>query len=99
MQVEQNIETHTCLLERIEHNTACQRNNQVTIHDFIHLNPPVFHSSTEPLDADDWFHDITHKLHSANVAAGDHVPLRHTILRVWLCLGRKTLKLCSLQAE
>ena len=45
----------------------------MSLNDFIKLYPPTFHPSVEPLDAVDWLHSITHKLHSAHVAEADKV--------------------------
>ncbi|XP_044386669.1 uncharacterized protein [Triticum aestivum] len=62
------------LLERIEQNTSLhQRNNLVSLSDFIKLHPPTFYHSVEPLNANDWLRSITHKLRSALVAEADKV--------------------------
>src|SRR4051812_15908157 len=45
----------------------------VTLNDFIHLRPPVFSYSTEPLAADDWLRSIERKLQAGHVADGDRV--------------------------
>src|SRR3954464_13079580 len=45
----------------------------VTLNDFIHLRPPVFSYSTEPLDADEWLRNIERKLQAGHVADGDRV--------------------------
>src|SRR4051812_35716863 len=45
----------------------------VTLHDFTRLNPMLFCYSVQPLDADDWLHDIPHELESANVDPVDYV--------------------------
>ena len=51
------------LLEHIERNTTHhQRNNLVSLNNFIKLYPPTFRHSVKPLDADDWLCNITHKL-------------------------------------
>ena len=74
LEAERNKRETNRLLERIEQNTGFrQRNDVVSIHDFIKMCPPKFHHSTEPLDADDWLRSITHKLHSARVAEADKV--------------------------
>src|SRR6266511_4336331 len=74
LEAERNKRETNRLLERIEQNTPChQRNDMVSINDFIKLYPPTFHHSVEPLDADHWLRSITHKLHSANVAEVDKV--------------------------
>ena len=36
-----------------------QQPTLVTLQDFMRLNPTIYHSSTQPLDADDWLRDIT----------------------------------------
>ena len=74
LEAERNKRETNRLLERIEQNTAChQRNDLVSINDFIKLYPPKFNHSVEPLDADDWLRSITHKLRSANIAEADKV--------------------------
>ena len=73
LEVEMNKRKTNHLLAWIEQNTAHQRNELVSITDFIGLNPPTFHHAIEPLDADDWLCSITHKLCSANIAEGDKV--------------------------
>jgi hypothetical protein len=50
-----------------------QQPNQVTLEDFMRLNPTVYLSSTQPLDADDWLRDITYELESAEVAPASYV--------------------------
>ena len=54
MDVERNRRDCHQLLETIVRNTAQQRNELVSLNDFIRLHPPVFNYSTEPLDVDDW---------------------------------------------
>src|SRR4051812_49552457 len=44
------------------------QNAVVNLHDFTRLNPTVFCNTVQPMDADDWLHDITHELDSAGVA-------------------------------
>ena len=74
LEAEGNKRETNCLLERIEQNTARhQRNDLVSINDFIKMYSPKFNHSVEPLDADDWLRSITHKLCSANVAKADKV--------------------------
>src|SRR3954470_19417768 len=62
MEVERNRRDSHHLLEIIAHNTTQQRNELVTLNDFIRLHPPVFSYSTEPLDTDDWLPSIERKL-------------------------------------
>jgi hypothetical protein len=74
LEAERNKRETNRLLAHIEENTSHQQRNElVSIHDFIKLFPPTFHHSVDPLDADDWLNSITHKLHSANVDEGDKV--------------------------
>ena len=73
LEMEKNKRESNHLLARIEENTSRQHKESASIYDFIGLKPPTFHHSIEPLDADDWLHSITHKLHSANVAESDKV--------------------------
>src|SRR3954464_6025677 len=73
LEAERNCRDQTRLLERIEQNTSRQQDSDVTIQDFILLNPPVFRCSSEPLDADDWLRSLERKLETAHVAPGDHV--------------------------
>ena len=74
LEAERNRRETNRLLERIEQNTSQhQRNNLVSLSDFIKLHPPTFHHSVEPLDADDWLRSITHKLRSTLVDEADKV--------------------------
>ena len=74
LEAERNKHETNRLLERIEQNTTHhQRNDLMSLNDFIKLYPPTFHHSVEPLDADDWLRSITHKLCSAHVAEADKV--------------------------
>ena len=74
LEAERNKRETNRLLERIEQNTARQqRNDLVSINDFVKLYPPKIKHSVEPLDADDWLRSITHKLRSALVAEADKV--------------------------
>src|SRR4051812_41264366 len=73
MEVERNrIDSHH-LMEVIARNTTQQRNELVSLNDFIRLHPPIFSYSTEPLDADDWLRIIERKLQAGHVANGDKV--------------------------
>src|SRR3954467_1702471 len=73
MEVERNRRDSHHLLEVISRNTTQQRNELVTLNDFIRLHPPIFSYSTEPLDADDWLRSIERKLQAGRVATGDKV--------------------------
>ena len=50
-----------------------QQPAQVTLQDFIRLNPTIYRSSTQPLDADDWLRHITYEMESADVAPARYV--------------------------
>ena len=73
MEVERNRRDSHNFLEVISRNTTQQRNELVSLNDFIRLHPPFFSYSTEPLDADDWLRSIEGKLHARHVAYGDRV--------------------------
>src|SRR4051812_22484016 len=73
MEVERNRKDSHHLLEVIARNTTQQRNELVSLNDFIWLHPPVFSYSTEPLDADGWLCSIERKLQAGHVADGDKV--------------------------
>src|SRR3954465_3046962 len=73
MEVERNCRDSHHLLEVIARNTTQQRNELVTLNEFIRLHPPVFSYSTAPLDADDWLRSIERKLQAGRVANGDKV--------------------------
>ncbi|KAI5013835.1 hypothetical protein ZWY2020_047327 [Hordeum vulgare] len=74
LEAERNKRETNRLLERIEQNTARQpRNDGVSLNDFVKLNPPKFHHSVDPVDADDWLCSISRKIRSANVSEADKV--------------------------
>src|SRR3954466_1226232 len=73
MEVERNRRDSHHLLVVIAHNTTQQRNELVSLNDFIRPHPPVFSYSPEPLDADDWLRSIKRKLQAGHVADGDKV--------------------------
>jgi len=73
MEIEKNRRDSHALLEVIARNSTQQRNEMVTLNDFIHLHPPVFSYSTEPLEADDWLRSIERKLQAGRVADNDKV--------------------------
>jgi hypothetical protein len=58
-----------------------QQPNQVTLQDFVRLNPTVYRSSTQPLDADDWLRDITYELESAEVPLASYVNFASYFLK------------------
>src|ERR1044072_4904155 len=45
----------------------------VTLRPFTRLNPTVFRNTVQPMDADEWLHNITHELDYAGVDPGDYV--------------------------
>src|SRR3954470_6820575 len=73
MEVERNRRDSHHLLEVIARNTTQQRNELVSMNDFVRLHPPVFSYFTEPLDADDWLCSIERKFQEGHVADGDKV--------------------------
>src|SRR4051812_6450376 len=58
-----------------------QQPAQVTLQDFMRLNPTLYCSSTQPLDADDWLHDITYEMESADVAPARYVTFASFFLK------------------
>src|SRR3954471_10423646 len=67
----------------------------VTLQDFMRLNPTVYRSSTQPLDADDWLRDITYEMESAGVAPASYVTFASFFLKgpaaQWWDSHRRTL--------
>ena len=61
----------------------------------MRLNPTVYRSSTQPLDADDWLHDITYEMESADVAPASYVTFASFFLEgpaaQWWDNHRRTL--------
>src|ERR1041384_8138438 len=43
-------------------------NAPITLQEFVRLNPSVFRSSANPMDADDWLREISVQMESAAVA-------------------------------
>ena len=72
-----------------------QHPNTTTLQDFIRLNPSVYRSSTQPLDADDWLRDITYEMESADVAPASYVTFASFFLKgpaaQWWDSHRRTL--------
>ena len=58
-----------------------QQPTQVTLQDFMRLNPTIYCSSTQPLDADHWLCDITCELESAAVARASYVTFASFFLK------------------
>src|SRR3954471_15608543 len=71
IEVKRNRKDSHHLLEVIARNTTQQRNELLSLNDFIRIHPPVFSYSTELLDADDWLRSIDRKLQEGHVAHGD----------------------------
>src|SRR3954463_4133125 len=44
------------------------RNSPITLQEFVRLNPSIFRSSANPMDADDWLREISVQMESAAVA-------------------------------
>ena len=72
-----------------------QQPTPVTLQDFMRLNPTVYRSSTQPLDADDWLRDITYEMESADVAPASYVTFASFFLKgpaaQWWDSHRRTL--------
>ena len=58
-----------------------QHPTRVTLQDFMRLNPSIYRSSTQPLDADDWLRDITYEMESASVAPASYVTFASFFLK------------------
>ena len=58
-----------------------QHPTPVTLQDFMHLDPTIYRSSTQPLDADDWLRDITYEMESASVAPASYVTFASFFLK------------------
>src|SRR3990170_2347640 len=72
-QFELNREFMTGVLAQFPTQNAQQQSSPITLPEFMRLNPSVFRSSTNPMDADDWLRDITFEMESANVAPDSYV--------------------------
>ena len=58
-----------------------QQSAPVTLQDFMGLNPTIYRSLTQPLDADDWLRDITYEMESASVAPASYVTFASFFLK------------------
>src|SRR5215216_892356 len=58
-----------------------QQPTPVTLQDFMRLNPTIYRTSTQPLDADDWLRDITYEMESADVAPAGYVSFASFFLK------------------
>src|SRR3954462_13035800 len=94
MEIERNRRDSHALLEVIARNSTQQRNEMLTLNDFIHLRPPVFSYSTEPLDADDCFAASrgNFKQDMLRLVTESTMPL--TTSRVQPTLGGRTISTC-----
>src|SRR3990170_1960074 len=72
-QFELNRQFMTGVLAQFPIQNAQQQNASITLPEFVRLNPSVFRNSTNPMDADDWLHDILFEMESANVAPESYV--------------------------
>ncbi|XP_073367951.1 uncharacterized protein [Aegilops tauschii subsp. strangulata] len=81
----QQFELNRQFMERMMAQFPCLNMNQqpapVTLQDFMHLNPTIYHSSTQPLDVDDWLSDITYEMESASVAPASYVTFLSYFLK------------------
>ena len=55
----------------------------IALHEFTRLNPTVFRYSEQPLDANDWLHDITHELESADLVTFVSYFLKGSAAQWW----------------
>ena len=72
-QLEMNRQFMENVMAQFPHHNMNEQLAQVTQQDFMRLNPTVYRSSTQPLDADDWLRDIPFELESTNVAPTNYV--------------------------
>ena len=70
----------TQVLGHIQQNQN-QGNCRVTIVEFLQLNPRTFDVPSEPLDADDWLHEMNNALPVSHVSDEDRVPFVSYLLR------------------
>src|SRR4051812_42841028 len=56
-------------------------NAPITLQEFVRLNPSVFHSSANPMDADDWLREIAVQMESTVVAPDCYVTFARYHLR------------------
>ena len=72
-QFELNRQLMGSLVDRLANNNARQEPDPISFPEFMRLNPSTYRNSSQPLDADDWLHDITFKMESANVAPASYI--------------------------
>ena len=94
-QLEMNRQFMETIMAQFPHPNMGQQQGAVTLNDFARLNPSVYRSSTQPLDADDWLRDIAFELESAGVAAANYVTFAAYYLKgpaaQWWDSHRRTL--------
>jgi hypothetical protein len=67
-QFELNRQFMTGVMAQFPTQNAQQQSAPITLQEFVRLNPSTFRNSSDPMDADDWLHDIAFQMESANVA-------------------------------
>ena len=72
-QFELNCQFMTGVMALFPNQNAHQQPAPITLQEFVRLNPSIFRNSTNPMDADDWLHDILFEMESANVARASYV--------------------------
>ena len=95
----QQFELNRQFMEGMMARFLCPNMNQqpapLSLQDFKRLNPTVYRSSTQPLDADDWLRDITYEMESASVAPASYVTFASFFLKgsaaQWWESHRRTL--------
>ena len=85
------------IMDQFPRPNANQQPLPISLQDFVRLNPAIFRNSVQPLDADDWLHDITFEMDSANVDAANYVTFASYFLKgpaaQWWDTHRQTLAL------
>src|SRR6266566_5109305 len=81
-QFELNRQFMTNIMNQFPHqNNQNQQHAAITLQEFVRLNPTIFRSSVQPLDADDWLRDIVYEMESANVAPASFVTFASYLLK------------------
>ena len=57
-QFELNRQFMTGVMAQFPNQNAHQQPTPITLQEFMRLNPSTFRNSNDPMDADDWLHDI-----------------------------------------
>jgi hypothetical protein len=83
------------VIDQLPRPNANQQPAAITLQEFMRLNPTVFYNSVNPLDADDWLHDISYEMESAAVAPASYVTFASYFLKgpvaQWWDTNRRTL--------